>query len=132
MRQQELLEGISMTDENGEVACYSRTCAVDGISKVVISRIVMAAPGMFCLPVIMQKMERKPWFKSRRFLHAPFQVLGVGVFLLFMVPFACSIFPQNISVSSESLRESDPAAYKQLKEKYGDKLPSLLYYNKGL
>ena len=72
--------------------------------QVVISRVAMAAPGMFCLPVIMQRMEKKPWFKSRPVLHAPFQVLGVGVFLLGMVPLACSIFPQTVSVTSESLR----------------------------
>jgi len=132
MRQQELLEGISMTDETGEVACYSRTCAVAGISKVVISRVAMAAPGMFCLPVIMQRMERKPWFKSRPVLHAPFQVLGVGCFLLVMVPMACSIFPQTVTVTSESLRSSDPEAFKQLEVKYGDKIPKVLFYNKGL
>eukprot|EP00090_Calanus_glacialis_P027751 TRINITY_DN4401_c0_g1_i2.p1 TRINITY_DN4401_c0_g1~~TRINITY_DN4401_c0_g1_i2.p1 ORF type:complete len:325 (-),score=104.29 TRINITY_DN4401_c0_g1_i2:129-1103(-) len=132
MRQQELLEGISMTDQDGELACYSRTCAVSGISKVVISRVAMAAPGMFCLPVIMQRMEKKPWFKSRPVLHAPFQVLGVGCFLLVMVPLACSIFPQTISVTSESLRSSDPEAFQQLKDKYGEKIPRVLFYNKGL
>ena len=149
MRQQELLEGMPVTDENGELACHSRTCAVSGISKVgdswhsdtinssfqfqvVLSRIAMAAPGMFCLPVIMQKMERKPWFKSRPVLHAPFQVLGVGCFLLVMVPVACSIFPQTVTISSESLRSSDPEAFHQLEQKYGGKIPSMLYYNKGL
>lgn len=131
MRQQELLEGISVTDENGEVACLSRSCAVSGISKVVMSRIAMAAPGMFCLPVIMQRMEKKPWFKSKPILHAPFQVLGVGCFLLLMVPVACSIYPQTITITSESLR-SEPEAFRQLEQKYGDKIPELLYYNKGL
>jgi len=132
MRQQELLEGISMTDQDGELACYSRTCAVSGISKVVLSRVAMAAPGMFCLPIIMQRMEKKPWFKSRPVLHAPFQVLGVGCFLLVMVPLACSIFPQTMSVTSESLRSSDPEAFQQLKDKYGEKIPRVLFYNKGL
>ena len=32
------------------------------------------------------------------------KVLGVGVFLLFMVPAACSIWPQNISISADRLR----------------------------
>ena len=58
----------------------------------------MAAPGMFALPVIMEKMEKQAWFKSRPVLHAPFQVMGVGCFLLFMVPFACALFPQNVSI----------------------------------
>ena len=64
----------------------------------------MAAPGMFALPVIMEKMEKQHWFKSRPALHAPFQVLGVGVFLLFMVPAACSIWPQKIEILADTLR----------------------------
>ena len=45
----------------------------------------MAAPGMFALPVIMERMERLSWFRARPALHPPFQVLGVGCFLLVMV-----------------------------------------------
>ena len=71
---------------------------------MVISRISMAAPGMFALPVIMERMEKQSWFKSRPVLHAPFQVLGVGCFLLFMVPTACSIWPQTMSVTTDHLR----------------------------
>ena len=45
------------------------------IFQVTISRIVMAAPGMLVLPIIMERMEKKPWFKNRPALHGPFQVL---------------------------------------------------------
>ena len=72
--------------------------------QVVISRISMAAPGMFALPVIMERMERLSWFRARPALHPPFQVLGVGCFLLVMVPTACSIWPQTMTVTSEHLR----------------------------
>ena len=34
MRQQELLEGMTLTDETGQTACLSKSCANDGISKV--------------------------------------------------------------------------------------------------
>ena len=64
----------------------------------------MAAPGMFALPVIMERMERLSWFRARPALHPPFQVLGVGCFLLVMVPTACSIWPQTMTVTSEHLR----------------------------
>jgi len=133
MRQMELLEGITVFDtESGEPACMSRVCAVSGISQVVISRVAMAAPGMFCLPFIMQYMEKKPWFRSRPALHAPFQVAGVGCFLLLMVPLACAFFPQDVEITSDYLRTKDPEAYSHLLTKYGDKIPSNLYYNKGL
>lgn len=133
MRQMELLDGMPVADaETGEVACRSRYCATSGIGQVVFSRIVMAAPGMFCLPFIMKRMEKKPWFKSRPALHAPFQVAGVGCFLLLMVPFACALFPQNVEITSEYLRSKDPEAYSQLQAKYPDRIPLNLVYNKGL
>ena len=68
------------------------------------SRVAIAAPGMLALPVIMQRMERLAWFRARPALHAPFQVLGVGCFLMVMVPTGCSIWPQNVQISSEKLR----------------------------
>uniref|UniRef100_A0A4W5JDS6 Sidoreflexin n=1 Tax=Hucho hucho TaxID=62062 RepID=A0A4W5JDS6_9TELE len=46
MRQQELLNGIAVTDENGNKLGHSKKAAVKGITQVVISRITMAAPGM--------------------------------------------------------------------------------------
>lgn len=132
MRQQELFNGIAISDSNGETACYSKNAAKTGISQVVLARVVMAAPGMLCLPIIMNALERKTWFKTRTVLHAPFQVLGVGCFLLLMVPLSCAIFPQIVTLESKSLRLSDPEAYRQLQEKYGENIPELLFYNKGL
>jgi len=133
MRQVELMDGITVFHgETEEAACQSRVCAQTGIAQVVTSRVVMAAPGMFCLPFIMQKMEKRAWFKSRPAIHAPFQVAGVGCFLLFMVPFACAIFPQTVEITSDYLKAKDPEAYSQLQSKYGDNIPANLFYNKGL
>lgn len=78
MRQNELIEGVSVQDEKGNEVGKSRVAAVKGISQVVFSRILMAAPGMLLLPVIMDKLERYPWFKRMSILHAPFQTLAVG------------------------------------------------------
>lgn len=78
MRQNELLEGVSVSDENGNEIGKSRLAAVKGISQVILSRILMAAPGMLVLPVIMEKLEKYPSFKRMSFLHAPFQTLAVG------------------------------------------------------
>lgn len=132
MRQNEVLNGVAVYDREGNRACSSQIAARTGISQVVISRIVMAAPGMLLLPVIMERMERKPWFRSRPALHAPFQVVGVGCFLLFMVPFACALFPQEAEISLDRIRSSEPSAYEELVKKYGANIPSTFYFNKGL
>ncbi|XP_015144229.2 sideroflexin-2 isoform X1 [Gallus gallus] len=46
MRQQEIIRGISVTDEDNNELGHSRRAAVKGIAQVVVSRITMAAPGM--------------------------------------------------------------------------------------
>lgn len=132
MRQNELMNGIAIYDEKGERAGSSKLAAKIGISQVVTSRICMAAPGMMMLPIIMERMERLPWFKSRTKLHAPFQVAGVGCFLLFMVPLACAFFPQDAQISLKTLQRSDVDAYEGLQKKYGANIPQVFYYNKGL
>lgn len=78
MRQNELLYGIDVYDENDNKVTQSRIAAVKGISQVVISRIVMCAPGMTILPIVMEKLERYRWMQKIQPLHAPFQVMAVG------------------------------------------------------
>lgn len=78
MRQNELLQGIEVQDEEGNVVGKSRVAAAKGITQVVVSRITMAAPGMLLLPVIMERLERISSFKRMTVLHAPFQTLAVG------------------------------------------------------
>lgn len=78
MRQNELVQGIEVQDENGNVVGKSRLAAAKGISEVVVSRIAMAAPGMLLLPLIMERLERIPSFKRMTLVHAPFQTLAVG------------------------------------------------------
>lgn len=78
MRQNELIEGIEVQDARGQTIGRSRVAAAKGISQVVFSRILMAAPGMLVLPVIMARLERLPTFRRLTLLHAPFQTLAVG------------------------------------------------------
>lgn len=128
MRQQELMMGITITDEQGNELGKSKRAARKGIGQVVFSRITMAAPGMCVLPVIMERLLKFPSFKRMNVLHAPFQTLTVGCFLLFMTPFACSIFPQKCSLAFNKL---EPELRAELEEIHGDSL-KYVYFNKGL
>ncbi|KAJ1525684.1 hypothetical protein ONE63_008899 [Megalurothrips usitatus] len=132
MRQNEILDGNDVFDENGNRLGQSKAAAVVGISQVIFSRIVMCAPGMTILPLIMERLEKRPAFKRATWFHAPFQTVAVGCFLLFMVPFACAIFPQRASLSIETIKKYEPEEYvKMVKESKG-KLPERVYFNKGL
>ncbi|XP_071759958.2 sideroflexin-2-like [Centroberyx gerrardi] len=128
MRQQEILTGIAVTDENGNKLGHSRKAAIKGITQVVISRVTMAAPGMIILPIIMQRLEKYKFMQRITFLHAPLQVMMVGVFLIFMVPAACSLFPQNCSIAVSKL---EPELRNSIASQYGEKV-QYVYFNKGL
>ncbi|XP_029328614.1 sideroflexin-2 isoform X3 [Mus caroli] len=104
MRQQELIQGICVKDRNQNELGHSQRAAAVGIAQVVISRITMAAPGMILLPVIMERLERLHLMKKVKVMHAPLQVLLCGCFLLFMVPVACGLFPQEWSLSAPCLQ----------------------------
>uniref|UniRef100_A0A1L8DZU2 Sidoreflexin n=3 Tax=Nyssomyia neivai TaxID=330878 RepID=A0A1L8DZU2_9DIPT len=132
MRQNELIQGIEVSDEDGNIVGKSRVAAVKGISQVVLSRITMAAPGMLILPVIMEKLEKIAWFRRMHILHAPFQTIAVGCFLSFMVPTACALFPQKCSIDVSLIQRFEEDSYKDIHKNTKGSPPKVVYFNKGL
>ncbi|XP_014255181.1 sideroflexin-2 isoform X2 [Cimex lectularius] len=134
MRQNELVNGIDVYDAKDKHVGESRVAALKGISEVILSRIVMCAPGMTLLPVIMERLERNCTFKTAVWAHAPFQTLMCGGFLLFMVPAACALFPQRCSLKTDTMRKFEAGKYCQMTKKYSNEnqIPPVVYFNKGL
>lgn len=125
MRQNELIHGIDVEDEEGNIVGKSRLASAVGITQVTVSRICMAAPGMLLLPVLMERLEKRAWFSRIKALHAPFQVLMAGAFLIVMVPAACSIFPQRASLDISTIKRAEPEFNSETKN-------GKVYFNKGL
>uniref|UniRef100_A0A674MIS7 Sidoreflexin n=1 Tax=Takifugu rubripes TaxID=31033 RepID=A0A674MIS7_TAKRU len=113
MRQRELKHGIPITDENDNRLGESSKAAQQAISQVVVSRILMAAPGM--------GTDKFPW------MSAPIQVSLVGFCLVFATPLCCALFPQKSSMSVSGLEP-------ELQEKIRANHPGVerVYFNKGL
>ncbi|KAG8135687.1 hypothetical protein E2320_008690 [Naja naja] len=116
MRQQELINGITVTDENDNTLGKSRRAAIKGITQVVVSRIVMAAPGMrteslnpYFLGIISRILFS--WQKIH-VLHAPLQTVLVGGF--------------SIAIS-----HLEPELRERIVAEHGDKV-TFAYFNKGL
>lgn len=134
MRQTELIEGIDVCDENGNKVGQSRVAAAKGISQVVLCRIIMCAPGMNILPIIMKRLEQNVKFRQATWSHAPFQTMMVGGFLIFMVPFACALFPQCCEMRTSVIEMFEPQKYGEILQTVGskDQVPKYIYFNKGL
>ncbi|EHB10069.1 Sideroflexin-2 [Heterocephalus glaber] len=128
MRQQELIQGISVKDMNQNEAGHSQRAAALGITQVVTSRIAMVAPGMILLPVVMETLEKLDFMKKAKVLHVPLQVALSGCFLLFTVPVACVLFPQTCELPVSCLERE---LQDTVKAKVGE-CASYVYFNKGL
>lgn len=129
MRSLELLDGTVITDEKGNVLGKSAVVGRRAVSQVVISRILMAMPGMIIPPFIMDALEKRGTLARYPWLGAPLQVTMCGLLLTFMTPMCCALFPQTSSIAFDSLEKKVQA--KVLEVRKGD-APARVYYNKGL
>ncbi|KAJ7375183.1 Sideroflexin-1 [Desmophyllum pertusum] len=120
------MKGIPVTDENGNRIGESKAAARKAIASVVISRIIMAAPGMSIPPIIMNYLDSKAFMKRWPILASPIQVALVGLSLVFATPLCCAIFPQKSSIAVSKL---EPELQEIIKQKGGMKY---VYFNKGL
>jgi len=127
MRRSEITEGVPLTTKSGEKTDeVSSVAAKEGISKVVASRIAMAAPGMVSIPIIMDQLEKRGVLAKYPRISAPIQIALCGLVLTFATPLCCAIFEQQASIHVDSI-ETEAGNTLKAKGHTG-----LLYYNKGL
>ncbi|KAI7692755.1 hypothetical protein SSS_08508 [Sarcoptes scabiei] len=127
MRSSELSNGIAIEDENGEKIGYSKKMAKEAISQVVLSRILMAAPGMIIPPIVMDRLEKRGVLARMPWISAPAQVLMCGISLTFATPLCCALFPQRKSVPIDHLEDEIQEYVRKTKSSC-----KIGYYNKGL
>jgi hypothetical protein len=121
------LQGITVMTPQGEPVGESKKAATEGISKVVLSRIGMAGPGMVAIPIIMNSLDKRGVIKKYPRLNAPLQIGLCGLILTFATPLCCAIFEQMSSIPVD--RVEDP-----IQERMRRTHPAVQYlvYNKGL
>ncbi|KHN82180.1 Sideroflexin-2 [Toxocara canis] len=129
VRQNELINGLLVTDENNNEVGRSKLAACKAISLVVISRNVIAAPSMMLTPSIVDLLCKLKWFaRNLKVLNIPTQL--TLTFLLYgaMVPVGCALYPQKNSLNVEALRRCEPDAYETIRKSGVQRI----YFNKGL
>ncbi|CAB3411404.1 unnamed protein product [Caenorhabditis bovis] len=130
MRSNELVDGIELSDENGELVGRSRQMAMLSIAQVTLSRIAMATPYMVLTPIIMNRITRTMYYKTRPFMkysEIPIQTLLAGIGLYFTTPLCCALFPQRSRVDVAKLEQS---VQDHINSRPNP--PKAVYYNKGL
>jgi len=127
MRSSELMEGIELVDKNDNPIGESKIAAKKAIGQVVVSRVIMAMPGMMIPPFIMNALEKKPFLQRNPRMNAPIQIGLIGCLLIFATPLCCALFPQKSSIAVSSL---EPELQKKIKAM--PNAPDIVFYNKGL
>lgn len=84
MRRSELTEGIPLYNENGEQIASSKTVGREAISKVVVSRILMATTSMVFPPVVLSYLQNNGRLLARYpKLYMPLQIALIATALTF-------------------------------------------------
>ncbi|VDK67590.1 unnamed protein product [Onchocerca ochengi] len=134
-RQNELLNGLPVTNETGHVVAKSKLAACKAVSLVVFSRNVIVTPSMLLIPLIMNALEKRKWYTNRaKLLNIPVQLLLTFFLYGSMIPVGCALFPQINSVKTTTLMRYEPATYEELKRHMGKNMPTTqhVFFNKGL
>lgn len=134
MRNQEIREGIVVSNEEGEPLGKSTELTADALTKVVCGRLVIAA-ACVVLPSLMMKYLGKIGPVSRALAHPKYGrftdvnlTIGcVGLCLAGSVPPALAIWPQKVTTAVDDL----PSKLRdEIKAKHPEQ--KFVYYNKGL
>ncbi|OZC09256.1 tricarboxylate carrier [Onchocerca flexuosa] len=134
-RQNELLNGLPVTNEMGHVVAKSKLAACKAVSLVVFSRNVIVTPSMLLIPLIMNALEKRNWYINHaKLLNIPVQLVLTFVLYGSMIPVGCALFPQINSVEATTLMHYEPATYEELKRHMGKNISTTqhVFFNKGL
>ena len=142
MRRLELQHGIMLETEEGQQVGQSKIAARSGISKVILSRVLMTAPGiqtnlfvslpisalgMVLIPIAMNKLESRGFFRKFPWAAAPVQIVKAGFLIALATPLCCALFEQK-----PAMLLTDIEQHLQEKVKEMGVASDKLYYNKGL
>ncbi|EXJ68373.1 uncharacterized protein A1O5_08165 [Cladophialophora psammophila CBS 110553] len=83
----------------------SRKAAILAVGETAISRVLNATPIMVIPPLILVRLQKTEWLKSRPRMVLPVNLGLILTTSIFALPLALAAFPQRQAVSARSLEE---------------------------
>jgi hypothetical protein len=128
MRWNEIKEGISVRDSDGNEYGKSKKAGVTALSQVAVSRCLTSLPCLVFPPLIMQFMQTKTTIFTRYpRLYIPMNLGVIGLMLGTALPVAVAIFPQHAEMSANKLEPQ----FHNLHNPKGEPIKEF-YFNRGL
>lgn len=106
-KKQEQEQGAAAAAEAGEKGSLgkSRKAAITAVGETAISRVLNATPIMVIPPLVLVRLQRTAWLKSKPALALPVNVGLIFATSIFALPLALGAFPQRQAVKATSLEE---------------------------
>ncbi|XP_066278337.1 sideroflexin-5-like isoform X2 [Branchiostoma lanceolatum] len=122
MRNNELREGIEVTDKEGHLVGSSKIAAKHALFETAVTRAFLPVPILLLPPLVMSVVERTAWLLARPRMVIPMHALVCTAAFGFALPIAIALFPQYSEISTSKLEPEIQAATQELS----------VIYNKGL
>jgi len=122
MRQNELYEGLDVSDSNGNVLGSSKVAAKKAVTETAISRILLPAPILILPPLMMNALEKTALLKKNPRLGMPANVLCCVLSFGLALPCTIALFPQFSKMPTNELA---PEIASRTSGEF-------VYFNKGL
>ena len=127
MRSKEMQEGISVHDQHGNDVGKSKIVAKKAVVQTAATRMVLPIFPLLFPTVTFYLLEKRSMIPKQKGLKLLLESVVLFASMMYSVPIAVSLFPQNCSTSVDVLEPE----FHNLKDDAGNKI-STLYYNKGL
>ncbi|XP_069699483.1 sideroflexin-3-like [Periplaneta americana] len=127
MRNQELVHGTEIMDQNGNIVGRSRKTAIHSIFYVFLTRLGIMLTGMGIPPFFTNILDKKGILRRHPRIELPFQLALVGIANLIANPLCCAFFPQMMTIEVSKLEPHVQESINKLKDP-----PKIVMYNKGL
>ncbi|KAI8149437.1 putative mitochondrial transport protein fsf1 [Fennellomyces sp. T-0311] len=127
MRGKEISEGIDVYTEDNERVGKSKKAGLAAISQVALSRILTNAPVLVFPPLILDRLQQKPYFQANPKALLPINFGLIAISMMSALPAAIAVFPQISALETASMEKE----FQDLKDSNGKPI-TRLYYNKGL
>ena len=128
MRQNEIIEGVKVSTDEGVYCGNSRRAAILGIFQTLLGRLVIASPSFILAPILYTRLIKHfPVFYTKKSLSVLVQGIITGTLYFPSIPLGCGLFPQKSNLSVDLL---EPALKGSIQVQHpGTKC---VYFNKGL
>lgn len=126
-RRNEILEGIKVSDSNGDELGHSRKAGIRAVGACIMGRIAAAAPILVVPPLVLHRLERTSLYRQRPYLATPTLMAMIAGSIQVCVPLCIGMFHQHATIDVQKLEPE----FRSKTDRFGNKITHV-FYNKGI